>query len=56
MNYTNEIAQNKDRFIQELVDWLKIPSVSADPKFKNDVLNAANYLAEQFKKNWNGKR
>lgn len=50
MNYTNEIAQNKDRFIQELVDWLKIPSVSADPKFKNDVLNAANYLAEQFKK------
>ena len=44
------IEQNKDRFIQELVDWLKIPSVSADPKFKNDVLHAAEYLAAQFKK------
>jgi len=44
------IEQNKDRFIQELVDWLKIPSVSADPKFKNDVINAAEYLAAQFKK------
>jgi acetylornithine deacetylase/succinyl-diaminopimelate desuccinylase-like protein len=44
------IETNKDRFIQELVDWLKIPSVSADSKFKDDVLNAAAYLAEQFKK------
>lgn len=46
----NTLITNKERYIQELVDWLKIPSVSADPKFKNDVLNAANYLVEQFKK------
>jgi acetylornithine deacetylase/succinyl-diaminopimelate desuccinylase-like protein len=44
------IEQNKDRFIQELIDWLKIPSVSADPKFKDDVLLAADYLKTQFEK------
>ncbi|MCB0508237.1 MAG: dipeptidase [Chitinophagales bacterium] len=44
------IQENKDRFIQELIDWLKIPSVSADPKFKDDVLRAAEYLKTQFEK------
>ena len=44
------IDQNKDRFIQELKDWLKIPSVSADPKFQNEVLKGADYLKEQFQK------
>tara|TARA_Y100000385_G_scaffold51650_1_gene48671 strand:+ start:5340 stop:6728 length:1389 start_codon:yes stop_codon:yes gene_type:complete len=40
----NYIDQNKDKFLQELLELLKIPSVSADLKFKNDVLNAANFL------------
>lgn len=44
------IEKNKDRFIRELVDWLRIPSVSADPKFKEDVLRAAEYLKAQFEK------
>lgn len=44
------ITQHRDRLIQELVEWLKIPSVSADPAFKNDVLHAAAYLKEQFEK------
>jgi acetylornithine deacetylase/succinyl-diaminopimelate desuccinylase-like protein len=35
------IEEHKDRFIEELIDLLKIPSVSADPAFKNDVLNTA---------------
>ena len=35
------IAQHKDRFINELIDLLKIPSVSADAAFSQDVLNAA---------------
>lgn len=35
------IAQNKDRFINELIELLKIPSVSADPAFAQDVLHAA---------------
>ncbi|HAA01055.1 MAG TPA: dipeptidase, partial [Flavobacteriales bacterium] len=32
---------NKDRFINELLDLLRMPSVSADPKFKADVLKTA---------------
>ena len=42
MNYINQyIEKNKDRFIQELVDLLKISSISADPKYKQDVLKCA---------------
>jgi acetylornithine deacetylase/succinyl-diaminopimelate desuccinylase-like protein len=44
------LEKNKDRYVQELMDWLKIPSVSADPKFKADVLHAAEYLKQQFEK------
>lgn len=35
------IAQHKQRFINELIELLKIPSVSADPAFTQDVLNTA---------------
>ncbi|WP_273565588.1 dipeptidase [Maribacter halichondriae] len=35
------ITQNKDRFINELIELLTIPSVSADPAFSQDVLNTA---------------
>ena len=38
---TNYISANKDRFINELIDLLKIPSISADKSYKNDVLEAA---------------
>lgn len=44
------IEQNKDRFLNELIELLKIPSVSADSKFKADVLRAADYLRAQFEK------
>lgn len=40
---------NKDRYLNELLAWLRIPSISADQKFKGDVEKAANYLADQFK-------
>jgi hypothetical protein len=29
------IEEHKDRFIDEIVDLLKIPSVSADPAYKS---------------------
>ncbi len=49
MNYIlSGIESNRERFIQELIEWLKIPSVSADPKFKDDVFRAAEYLKNQF--------
>jgi acetylornithine deacetylase/succinyl-diaminopimelate desuccinylase-like protein len=43
------IASNKDRFLSELFDWLKIPSVSADSSHKNDVRRAAEFLVEKLK-------
>ncbi len=36
-------------FLDELFDLLKIPSVSADTKFKGDVLKAAEFLADKLK-------
>ena len=32
------ISDNKDRFLNELIDLLKIPSISADSAYKDDVL------------------
>ncbi len=38
------IAQNKERFISELIELLRIPSVSADSKYKADVVRTAEYV------------
>ncbi len=38
------ISKNQSRFIDELIDLLKIPSVSADSKFKDDVKGAAEFI------------
>ncbi|MCB0497561.1 MAG: dipeptidase [Cyclobacteriaceae bacterium] len=35
------IEENKQRFLDELFELLRIPSVSADPKFKDDVRKTA---------------
>lgn len=42
------ISNNKDRFLSELFEWLKIPSVSADSRHKGDVRKAAEYLKARF--------
>lgn len=42
------IQANKDRFLNELLDLLRIPSVSADPKYKNDVLRTADAVKEKL--------
>ena len=47
---TNYIEQNKDRFLSELFDLLRIPSVSADPKFKDDVRRCAEAVKESLLK------
>ncbi len=41
MNQIDYINQNKDRFLNELFELLRIPSVSADPKYKGDVVKTA---------------
>ncbi|MDN3203986.1 dipeptidase [Algoriphagus sediminis] len=44
------IRNNKDKFLNELLDLLRIPSVSADPKFKDDVFAAAEFVRESLDK------
>ncbi len=38
------IETNKDRFLSELFDFLRIPSVSADTKFQAEMWQAAEYI------------
>ena len=44
------INNNKERFLDELFELLRIESVSADSKFKNEVNKAADWLVNSFKK------
>jgi acetylornithine deacetylase/succinyl-diaminopimelate desuccinylase-like protein len=43
------IGQHKDRFVAELFALLRIPSVSADPSFQQDVADCATHLATHLK-------
>ena len=43
------IQKNKDKFLEELFEFIKIPSVSADLSFKKDVLKAASFLEQNLK-------
>lgn len=42
------IKKNEQRFLNELFELLRIPSVSADPKYKNDVLRTAEAIKEKM--------
>ena len=44
METASYIDKNKDRFLSELLDLLRIPSVSADKKFREDVFRMADTL------------
>ena len=48
MNALEYIDQNKQKFLDELLDLLRIPSVSADSKFSGDVRKAADFLKEKL--------
>lgn len=50
MNSHDYIEQNKQKFLDELLDLLKIPSVSADSKFKKDVLKTADFIKSSLEK------
>ena len=41
----NYIAENKDRFIEELFELLRIPSISAQSEHKPDMVRCAEWLA-----------
>ncbi len=44
------VQQHKDRFINELVELLKIPSVSADTAYSQDVIDTAAAVKESLSK------
>ena len=44
------IHENKGRFLEELLELLRIPSISADPAYKGEVRRAAEYVAESLRK------
>jgi len=43
------IIENRQRFLDELLEMLRIPSISADVKYKSDVARNAEYVAESLK-------
>jgi len=44
------IQENKERFINELIDLIKIPSISADSNYKESMLETAEAVKESLKK------
>lgn len=43
------LEENHERFQSELIELLRIPSISHDPQHKTDMHNAANWLAEKLR-------
>ncbi|MEN0046480.1 MAG: dipeptidase [Bacteroidota bacterium] len=48
-NVQSYIQENKARFLEELMELLRIPSISADSAYNNDVRRAAEFVAEKMK-------
>ncbi len=49
-NIKSYVKENKDRFVTELIDLLKIPSISADKNYKNDVIKTADAVKTSLEK------
>lgn len=49
-NIKQYVQTNKERFLNELIDLLKIPSVSADSAYAQDVIDTANAVKESLEK------
>lgn len=43
------VSENKQRFLDELFELLRFPSVSADPKYKGDMIKTAEFVADKLK-------
>lgn len=50
MNVSEYIRENRERLLDELVELLKIPSISADPAYKDDVRRTAEAVKESLVK------
>ena len=42
------ISKNKEQYLSELFNLLRIPSVSADPAYKKDVVKTAEFIRDKF--------
>src|SRR5690606_29581875 len=43
------VEANTERFLNELIELLRFPSVSADPKYKDDVRRTAEFVAQKLR-------
>lgn len=43
------VSDNKQRFLDELFELLRFPSVSADPKYRGEMIRTAEFVAEKLK-------
>ena len=48
MSALTYFEDNKERFLEELIDLLKVPSVSADSRHKEDVAKAAEFIKDKL--------
>ena len=49
MNWSDYLDANQSRFIDELLDFVRIPSVSASPAHAGDVITAGNWVVDRLK-------
>ena len=49
MEWQEYLTQNQDRFINELVEFIKIPSISAQSQHREDVEKAGKWFANRLK-------
>jgi hypothetical protein len=49
-NIKSYVQENKDRFIKELIELLKIPSVSADTAYSQDVIDTSEAVKVSLEK------
>ncbi|MEM7050219.1 MAG: dipeptidase [Acidobacteriota bacterium] len=45
----DRVENNREQYLEELKDYLRIPSVSTDPEFKPEVLRCARFLLDKMK-------
>ena len=48
-NIKDYVEQNKQRFLDELFELLRFPSISADSKYNGDIAKTAEYVAEKLR-------
>ena len=49
-NIKSYVQEHKDRFIKELIELLKIPSVSADAAYSKDVIRTSEAVKTSLEK------